>query len=94
MAKDVADIWRQCFQQWPVDLDRRGVLVTSFDEQIPFEGFATSEEMVLLERRAPDTVGARMVLIAYQNIQALKIVDVAKLKSFQALGFVIPPPHK
>ena len=94
MAKDVADIWRQCFQQWPAELDRRGVLVTSFDEQIPFEGFATSEEMVLLERRAPDTVGARMVLIAYQNIQALKIVDVVQLKSFQALGFVIPPSRK
>jgi hypothetical protein len=94
MAKDVADIWRQCFQQWPADLDRRGVLVTSFDEQIPFEGFAISEEMLLLERRAPDTVGARMVFIAYQSIQALKIVDVVKLKSFQALGFVIPPPRK
>ncbi len=94
MAKDVADIWRQCFQQWPAELDRRGVLVTSFDEQIPFEGFATSEEMVLLERRAPDTVGARMVLVAYQNIQAIKIVDVVKVKSFHSLGFVIPPPHK
>jgi hypothetical protein len=94
MAKDVAEIWRQCFQQWPAELDRRGVLVTSFDEQIPFEGFATSEEMLLVERRAPDTVGARIVLVAYHNIQAVKIVDVVKLKSFQALGFTLPPPRK
>ena len=94
MAKEVAEVWRQCFQQWPADLERRGVLVTSFDEQIPFEGFATSEEMLLVERRSPDTVGARLVLVAYQNIRALKIVDVVKMKSFQALGFVIPPPRK
>ena len=92
MATEVAEIWRNCFRQWPADLERRGVLVTSFDEQIPFDGFATSDDLLLLERRAPDTVGARTVLVAYQCIQALKIVEVTKAKAFQSMGFTIPPP--
>jgi hypothetical protein len=94
MATDAAESWRKCFNQWPPDVERRGVLVTSFDEQIPFDSFAASEDMLLVERRAPDTMGARMVIVAYQNIQALKIVDVVKMKIFQPLGFVIPPARK
>lgn len=94
MSKDAAESWRDCFRQWPAELERRGVLVTSFSEQIPFEGFASSDHMLLIERRSPDTLGARMVMVPYGNIQALKIVDVTKLKAFQSLGFVAPPPRK
>lgn len=90
MATDVAEIWRSCFRQWPLEIERRGVLVTSFGEQIAFDGFATSDEMLLVERRTPDTVGARTVLIAYQNIQAVKIVDVVKAKAFSSMGFTAP----
>jgi hypothetical protein len=91
MATDVAEIWRQCFAHWPAELARRGVLVTSFGEQVAFESFAASNDLLLIERRTPDTVGARTVLIAYQNIQALKITDVVKTKAFASLGFVAPP---
>ncbi len=94
MATDAAESWRKCFSQWPSEVERRGVLVTSFDEQIPFDSFAASEDMLLVERRAPDTMGARMVIVAYQHIQALKIVDVVKMKIFQPLGFVMPPARK
>lgn len=94
MALDAAESWRNCFRQWPEELERHGVLVTSFGEQIVFDGFAASDDLLLLERRTPDTAGARKVLVAYQSIQALKIVDVVKMKSFQSLGFAIPPPRK
>ena len=94
MAKDAADVWRHCFQTWPTELERRGVVVTSFNEQIPFESFITNDDMVLLERRAPDTVGARLVLVAYQFIQAVKIVDVVKPKAFQSMGFAPAPAKK
>lgn len=79
--------WQKYFSAWPEDLPRRGVLVTSFAEQIPFQGFLTSDAMVLLERSAPDALGARFVMIPYHGIQALKIVDVAKPKALAALGF-------
>ena len=82
-----AHVWKQYFAAWPEDLPRRGVLVTNFAEQIPFQGFMTSDALVLLERNAPDALGARFVMIPYQGIQALKIVDVAKPKALNALGF-------
>jgi hypothetical protein len=87
MAKDAAEIWRECFQQWPAALSRRGVLIVSFGEQIPFERFYAGDQMLLAERRAPDTVGARMVMVPYGNIEGLKIVDVVPPKNFSALGF-------
>jgi hypothetical protein len=94
MAGDVAEIWRNCFRQWPAEVERRGVLVTSFGEQIAFDGFATSDDMLLIERRTPDTVGARTVLLAYQNIQAVKIIDVVKAKTFHTMGFVVAAPER
>jgi hypothetical protein len=94
MASDATVAWRNCFQRWPDELQRRGVLVVSFGEQIPFDGFATSDDLLLVERRTPDTVGSRTVLIAYSEIQALKITEIAKLKSFQGLGFSAPPGRK
>ncbi len=90
MAADAAETWRNCFRQWPAELERRGVLVTNFNEQILFNNFSTSDDMLLIERQAPDTVGARLVLVAYRNIDALKIVDVVKMKAFQSMGFVVP----
>ncbi len=87
MAMDPAEAWRKCFENWPDDLPRRGVIVVSFDEQIPFANFSASGEMLLVERRAPDTVGARFVLLPYQNVVGLKIVDVVKPKVFSAMGF-------
>ena len=94
MATDSAESWRQCFARWPVEVERRGVLVTTFGEQIPFDSFAASDDMLLVERRAPDTMGARMVIVAYQQIQAVKLVDVLKMKALQPLGFVLPPSKK
>ena len=93
MAVDAVETWRTCFQQWPAEIERRGVLVTSFGEQILFDNFAISENMLLIERKAPDTVGARLVLVALGTIQAVKIIDVVKIKVFQSMGFVVTP-HK
>ena len=94
MATDATESWRKCFQQWPDDLPRRGVLVPTFDEQIPFVNFFASDDMVLVERRAPDAVGGRMVIIPYQNVVALKIVDVVKPKAFSQLNFGVAQANK
>lgn len=94
MATDAAEIWRQCFANWPPQMERRGVLVTTFNEQIPFESFAASHDLLLIERRTPDTIGARSVIIDYRNILAVKIVDIVKAKAFESLGFVTHAPRK
>lgn len=84
------EVWRDCFRNWPAEVERRGVLVTTFGEQIAFSNFATSDSILLVERPAPDTVGARTVLVDYQHVAAVKITDVVKMRAFQPLGFVIP----
>ncbi len=91
MAKDVSEIWRHYFRNWPAEVERRGVLVTAFNEQIPFENFSESDDLLLIERRAPDTMGARLIILSYDQVSAVKIVDVVKMRAFQSLGFAQPP---
>jgi len=84
---DAAAVWKDYFARWPAEVPRAGVVVTTFDEQIPFSGFAISENMLLLERKNPDTLGARKILMTFQGVAAVKIVDVVKVKAFSSFGF-------
>ena len=79
--------WQRYFQHWPSDVPPRGIVVTSFDEQVPFDGFMTSETMLLLQRKTPDNAGARKVLMAYEEILAIKFVDVVRGRAFESAGF-------
>jgi hypothetical protein len=79
--------WKTLFDHWPAEMPRRGMLLTSLNEPIPFNGFMTGEDFVVLSRPAPDSLGARTVLLPYGNLAALKITDVIKSKAFQAAGF-------
>lgn len=80
-------VWKETFVNWPAELPRRGILVGHFDEQIPFSGFMTNETMLMVERRNPDSLGARYALIPYSQITAVKFVDVLPAKSLAAAGF-------
>jgi hypothetical protein len=79
--------WGEFFSHWPADLPRRGIIVTSFNEQISFSTFWTSGNFLLLERQTPDSQGSRSVVVPYNQILALKIVDIVKPKHFKAMGF-------
>ena len=79
--------WQHYFQNWPKDVPLRGILVTSFDEQVPFDGFLTTDTMLLLQRKTPDNAGARKVLLAYENIVAIKFTEVIRGKAFETAGF-------
>jgi hypothetical protein len=89
---DSTQAWRACFEQWPATVKRRGVLVTSFGDQIPFADFTTSAALLLIHRAAPDPVGARMVLVPYGTIMALKIIDPLPKNALAALGFADAAP--
>ena len=84
---DAATAWRDYFAKWPKDLPRRGVLVVTFGEQIPFDGFLTTNDLLLVERRTPDSIGARKVIIPFGQVQAIKLIDVVPTKSLRAAGF-------
>ncbi|MCC6123515.1 MAG: hypothetical protein IT426_00985 [Pirellulales bacterium] len=86
----VLENWRDFFAHWPSEVQRRGIVVTSFGEQIPFSAFWTSSNLLLLERQTPDSLGARTIILAFAQIVAIKIVDVVKAKSFQSIGFEGP----
>jgi hypothetical protein len=87
----VIEGWKDFFNQWPAEMNRRGIIVTSFGEQIPFSAFWTNANYLLMERQTPDSLGARTIALDFQQIAALKIVDVLKSKAIQALGFEGPP---
>ena len=46
----------------------RGMLVTTFNEHVPFNGFLISGGVLLVERDKPDTYGSRKVMVAYSAI--------------------------
>lgn len=78
------------FESWPASLPRRGLVITTFGESIPFVGYLLSAGIVLLDRDKPDTLGARKVLLAFDNIASVKITDVIELDRFEAMGFQPP----
>ena len=84
---DYALIWRNYFASWPKGLSQTGVLITA-SEQIPFISFLLSEHVLMLERPAPDTVGARKLVIPYCKIEAIKVTEPVGNEVFAEAGFV------
>ncbi len=89
-AITTSDSWAALLLDWPEDVPRRGVLVTAFGEQIPFSDFMTRSDMLLVERQNPDTMGARQILVKYEQVIALKVTDVVQQKVFSKMGFQAP----
>ena len=69
---DISDCWRELFCQWPEAIPREGIIVTTFQETIPFINFMTSGGVLLVERDRPDSSGARKVMVAFGAIAAVK----------------------
>jgi hypothetical protein len=87
---DPSEIWRSLFENWPESIPREGMLVTTFNEHIPFNGFLISGGVLLVERDKPDTYGSRKVMLAYSAILAVKLTTTMELGRFQVMGFQAP----
>ncbi len=79
--------WQELFLAWPKEMPRRGVLVTTFGEQIPFCGFLVSRGFLFIERTTPDSIGGRAAVLPYQSIAGLKFTDPVKPRAVEAFGF-------
>ncbi len=79
--------WHTFFSQWPADLKHGGVVIAECGEQIPFDGFMISDEMLVIKRTNPDALGARQVILPFANIAALKLTEPAKTKVFANAGY-------
>lgn len=87
---DSGDAWRMLFDNWPESIPRQGMIVTAFQESIPFLDFLVSPTIVLLDRGKPDSSGARKILLPFSQIAALKLAGIQDMKDFQAMGFQTP----
>lgn len=87
---ETSESWRMLFENWPDSIKRQGLIITSFQEAIPFVDFMISGGIVLLERDKPDASGARKVMLPYESISAIKITEIIDLARFQVMGFQPP----
>lgn len=83
-----AEIWKAFFTAWPKDVQRRGVVVNTLNEAIPFKGFMVKSDLLLLDRTNPDPMGSRFILLAFDTVHNVKLVDPIKESIFAAAGFV------
>jgi hypothetical protein len=84
---DEISLWRKFFQHWPAKLPQRGLIVTRFDEQFPFNGYLIAGDLLMLERKTPDNLGARKMLLPISQVAAVKIIDPIKGDLFKEFGF-------
>ena len=87
---ETAESWRSLFENWPESIPREGIVVTNFQEIIPFNNYLISGGLLLLERDKPDSQGARKVMVSYDAISAVKITNPMELVRFQVMGFTPP----
>ena len=79
--------WKSVFTNWPEAIARRGILVSSLNEAMPFKGFMVKDDMLLLERTNPDAMGARYILLSFDAINNVKFTDPLKESVFTGAGY-------
>ncbi|MCA8991248.1 MAG: hypothetical protein KDA69_07520 [Planctomycetaceae bacterium] len=87
---DTTQAWRSFFENWPSELPQNGIIITTFQESIPFVRFLIGEGTIAIERDRPDTIGARKVIIGFNAISAVKMTDTDDFSRFLQMGFSEP----
>lgn len=82
--------WKALFENWPDAIPQQGLVVTTFQETIPFINFLISGALIIFERDRPDPNGGRKVILGYDAISAVKITAPVELVKFQVMGFQKP----
>jgi hypothetical protein len=85
-----ADAWRMMFENWPSSIDRKGMILTKQNENIPFMDFLISNSLLLVDRGTPDAHGARKVVLALDQLAAIKLAGTQPITDFQGMGFQAP----
>jgi hypothetical protein len=81
-------LWKTTFYEWPAGIPRRGVLINSLNESMPFKSFLVREDTLLLERTNPDPLGSRFILLSFDSISSVRFVDPIKESLLNGAGFV------
>ena len=80
--------WKTTFANWPQGINRRGIVVNTLNESMPFKSFMIKEDTVLLERSNPDSLGARYILIGFESIDSVRFIDPIKESILTGAGFI------
>jgi hypothetical protein len=83
-----SQVWKSVFNNWPTGIPRRGLVISSLNEPMPFKGFMVKDDIVLLERTNPDSLGARFILLSFEAINCVKLIDPLKESVFASAGFL------
>ena len=75
------------FAQWPAAIPRKGTVVSSFGESIPFDDYMLTKELVLLIRPQPDAQGTRRVIMKLDDVLGIRIAEAVEPERFTAMGF-------
>jgi hypothetical protein len=81
-------VWKNTFNNWPTGIPRRGIVISTLNEPMPFKGFLVKDDLLLLERNNPDSLGARFILLNFDAINSVKLTDPLKESTFTAAGFL------
>jgi len=76
--------------EWPSGIPRNGIMLTTFGENIPFVSYMIRGDLLLVERKTPDAQGARRVIMRFDAITAVKILDAIEMPRFESMGFHVP----
>ena len=79
--------FHRILSEWPVSIQRNGIIMTSFGESVPFTDYMLCDNLVLLDRGVPDTSGARRVMLPIDTIVGIKITDPIEMARFTVMGF-------
>jgi len=82
-----SQVWKSTFVNWPEGIPRQGVVLSVLNEIMPFKNFWIRGEMVLLERKNPDTSGARFILVSFERIDSVRFIDPLSEQTIAAAGF-------
>jgi hypothetical protein len=89
---ETGKMWRNFFASWPERMQQVGVVVASNSDQVPFISFLMAEHVIMLERPAPDTLGARKIVMPYSKIESVKITEPVGNDVFIDAGFIESRP--
>lgn len=81
------DDMARIFVHWPAAIPRKGTVITTFGESIPFSDYMLTKELVLLIRPQPDAQGTRRVIMKLADINGIRIADAIEPERFTAMGF-------
>ena len=87
MATTSGETWRDVFTNWPAGLPRRGLIVSTLNETVPFKSFLLKGDTLMLERTNPDAAGTRFIVLTFEGIHLLKITDLLKESVLNAAGY-------